>query len=466
MTSRNKLILILLILLGFAMFISITSSDDKPTKAKTDPTEPVQITDEEAAFLKETLGLTADTTDNTLRTLAIALKAQQAENKTLKAEIAQQSSINTSAVNDLQSKLTVGLGDLQSKFDKELTELKSRTNEIGVTPPTIPNQDQLYDELGLGDNRITPSLPPADASGIIWLNPLDARVDDKTKIVTTPGMSARLKAEQDKQARLLSQGDDALFDEPVVTPVFTLVRGSVLSDATAMTALIGRIPVNGQVTSPYPFSLIVGKENLMASGFTLPEVKGAIVTGTLTGDWNLSCVRGSVEAFDFIMENGSVISIPEAVSTLTTDFDGDDVKTAMQLGFLADPNGNPCLSGIKITNAPSYLTMMGVLDGVTAAANAAAAAQTTTSVDSSGSGASSVTGNSGKYALANAAAGSVSNVNTWIRERMSSSFDAIYAEPGTQVAVHLGRTLNIDVPAEARQVRYPQFPQEATYALD
>ncbi|TON15354.1 integrating conjugative element protein, partial [Vibrio parahaemolyticus] len=65
------------------------------------------------------------------------------------------------------------------------------------------------------------------------------------------------------------------------TPVYTLHRGAMLANAVSMTALMGRIPLNGQVTDPYPFSMIVGRENLLANGFTLPDVQGAIVTGTV-----------------------------------------------------------------------------------------------------------------------------------------------------------------------------------------
>ncbi|MCR4535525.1 TIGR03752 family integrating conjugative element protein [Shewanella xiamenensis] len=469
MTNKNKLILVLLAALVFVVIISVlkpskNEKTDKAVEAELNST-PVTLSDADAKTLKDTLGLTADTPDNTLRTLAITLKAQKEENAALKARLDEQQKQSKNAAESLQEKLNSGLAELQIKFDKEVGDLKKRTDVIGVNKPVDLDQNNLYDELGLGNGAISHLLsPPVSSDGLVWLNPIDAKIDDKG-VLTTPGMNEAYQRNLARQAQIDAQKNAAIFEE-TPTPVYTLVRGSVLSDSVSLTALIGRIPVNGKVTSPYPFSLIIGKENLMANGFMLPEVKGVIATGTVTGDWNLSCVRGSVESFDFIMEDGSVISIPEAVDSLSSDFDGNAVTTSMQLGFLADPNGNPCLNGIKITNAPSYLTMMGVLDGVSAAASAAAAAQTTTSISDNGGGSSSVTGDASKYALANAAAGSVENVNTWIKERMASTFDAIYTPPGTPISVHLGRTLNIDKPVTPRKVRYPKETVGGTYVLD
>ncbi len=412
-------------------------------------------------MLSETLGITADTPDNTLRTLVVTIKAQKEENEALKRQLTGQASQYKDTTDSLQQQLTSGLRQLQQQFEKQVTEMKNRTDAIAIEKPDF--RPDVYEELGLGDK---PSLPSSSLNrdDLIWINPMDATVTEDGQI-STPALRAYTQTQQARAERLRAQQETAVFDEEA-TPVYTLVRGSVLSDATSLTALIGRIPVNGKVTSPYPFSLVIGKENLMANGFTLPEVRGAIVTGTVTGDWSLSCVRGSVETFDFIMNDGSVISLPDAQETTTSDFTGESVTTAMQIGYLADPNGNPCLSGQKITNAPSYLTTIGVLDAATAAANAVAAAQTTTSISDSGRGKQSLTGDAGKYALANAAAGSVSNVNTWIRERMASSFDAIYTPPGTAISVHLRKTLHIDVPVNGRQVRYTTQTTGGTYALD
>lgn len=469
MTSKNKLLLILLGVLVFVFVVFGFSPDD--SKASSEAVEqltPLELSVSQAKIIQETLGITADTPADTLRTLAVTINSQKAENAQLKNEVEQQKDQYQTSIDTLQQQFTTGLTQIQSRFDEQMAQLKKRTNAIGIDSPILATTGQLspddnYDGLGIGNDTVSdPTTPETDSGELIWIMPLDASVDDETGEFITP----QLTAWRQKIAQMSEAKEEFMVDDDEPTPVYTLARGSVLSDSAALTALIGRIPVNGQVTSPYPFSLVIGKENLMANGFMLPDVVGAIATGTVTGDWNLSCVRGVVETFDIILADGSVISIPDGDEVTDSSFDGNDIKTN-DLGFIADPNGNPCLSGTKITNATSYLTTMGLLDAATAAANAAAAAQTTSSIPANGEGGSwGVTGDQGNYILANAAAGSISNANEWIKNRMGSSFDAVYAQPGTPVAVHLRKTLKIDEPANARKVRYDNLAQGGHYALD
>lgn len=79
----------------------------------------------------------------------------------------------------------------------------------------------------------------------------------------------------------------------------------------AMTALIGRVPVDGTVNDPYPFKVLVGPDNLTANGIDLPDVVGAVMSGTAAGDWTLSCVRGQVESITFVFSDGTVRTVPQ-----------------------------------------------------------------------------------------------------------------------------------------------------------
>ncbi|VFS28055.1 integrating conjugative element protein, PFL_4705 family [Serratia liquefaciens] len=92
--------------------------------------------------------------------------------------------------------------------------------------------------------------------------------------------------------------------------MFTLPENSTLVGSRAMTALLGRVPINGTVTDPYPFKLMIGKDNLTANGIELPDVEGAIVSGTASGDWTLSCVRGQVNSITFVFADGTVRTLP------------------------------------------------------------------------------------------------------------------------------------------------------------
>lgn len=81
--------------------------------------------------------------------------------------------------------------------------------------------------------------------------------------------------------------------------------------SVAMTALIGRVPVDGTVNDPYPFKVLVGPDNLTANGIDIPDVAGAVFSGTASGDWTLSCVRGQVRSITFVFHDGTIRTIPD-----------------------------------------------------------------------------------------------------------------------------------------------------------
>jgi integrating conjugative element protein (TIGR03752 family) len=174
-------------------------------------------------------------------------------------------------------------------------------------------------------------------------------------------------------------------------------------------------------------------------------------------------VRGVVESIDFIRADGSILSFPEDEEAIDSGFDGTSVKTG-DLGFLADPNGNPCLTGERISNAPEYLTTQGLLDAASAAANAVAISQQTISVDGSTS-TSAMTGNAAKNAAAESAAAFTGTVSEFIQARMGASFDIVYTPPGTKASIHLRKSVTLRAPAQPVRVRYDTLSQGASYAL-
>ena len=76
----------------------------------------------------------------------------------------------------------------------------------------------------------------------------------------------------------LVTGNNAIFN--TATPFFTIAANSTLTNSVAMTALVGRVPIDNKVTEPYPFKLLIGRDNLIANGIELPDIEGAIVSGT------------------------------------------------------------------------------------------------------------------------------------------------------------------------------------------
>lgn len=107
-----------------------------------------------------------------------------------------------------------------------------------------------------------------------------------------------------------STGNNAIFN--TATPFFTIAANSTLTNSVAMTALVGRVPIDNNVTEPYPFKLLIGRDNLIANGIELPDIEGAIVSGTASGDWTLSCVRGDVKSLTFVFSDGRIVSTDDS----------------------------------------------------------------------------------------------------------------------------------------------------------
>lgn len=477
MTKRNPILLALAgtgaLVFGGLLFLVNTApppTDENEQESK----EPITVGVNERQL--STMGTFSDAPVDTLRTVSASYQQTQTVQAQLSSDLEQtqdeqkkqseQVTMLEEQLVQLSARVETALGNLGTQASAGREELKVRQQPVQDTlAHTHPGS--VYDDLGINSAKQGhPAWGEEEQrntvahSTLVWTEPLDAKQDD-----TGQWLTPALKALQTVGA---TAGDSfeqnsARFDNDRGTPVYTLHRGSVLANSVSLTALMGRIPMSGQVTDPYPFSMVVGANNLMASGFTLPDIQGAIVTGTVTGDWSLSCVRGVVESIDFIRADGSILSYPEESGAIDSGFDGSSIKTD-ELGFLADPNGNPCLSGIRISNAPQYLTTKGLLDAATAAANAASIAQKTVSVDGNTS-TSSLTGSAIKSAAGESAAAFTSTVSEFIQARMGSTFDIVYVEPGVSAAIHLRKPITLRAPKTPVRVNYATTTQGVTYAL-
>lgn len=236
-------------------------------------------------------------------------------------------------------------------------------------------------------------------------------------------------------------------------PYFTIPENATLAGVTAMSSIIGRVPIDGRVTDPMQFKAIVGRDNLAANGWELPDdLAGMILTGIAIGDMALSCSEGKVRSMTFIFNDGSV----RTVSTRrgNTGNGASSGGAAADLGFISDEHGNPCIAGKFVTNAASYLTDIVGAKSLGVAAQAYAEAQRTTSSTTAGTFTSAVTGNAGSYALGSAAAGATDELTKWLLQRLKNSFDAVVTPSGQRLVVHLDQEIRIDKTASARKLVY------------
>jgi integrating conjugative element protein (TIGR03752 family) len=214
-----------------------------------------------------------------------------------------------------------------------------------------------------------------------------------------------------------------------------------------MTALVGRVPVQGQVRDPMPFKVITGANNLAANGLRVPGVQGMVWSGTAIGDWTLSCVTGRLDSVTFVFDDGTI-------QTLSSDDRQQGGGADKPLGWISDAQGIPCVSGERKTNAPAFLSQRIGVMAIQAAGQAAAAAETTSVIGDSGSVTGAVTGDTGRYVAGKTVAGGSDEVAKWLLERQSQSFDAVFVPAGTRLAIHVDRELPIDLNPSGRKLQH------------
>lgn len=407
--------------------------------------EQLTLTQEEA----ELLGIEADTPRDIVATLVGQVKAMRDETETLRDETFKLRDQNEQLVNQEQTLQRRIEEALRQERERGLVERQRQSESQNVL---LNSLQQRIDQLG---NQLKPSDIPVglglegSESNLVWVDPLDVEVDTRsgrteTRFPTSfSEVRERFESQLDSEyTRIRGQGS-----ETDTLPIYTIPENSTLMGSVAMTALLGRVPIDGTVNDPYPFKVIIGEDNLTANGIELPEVRSAIVSGTASGDWTLSCVRGQINSMTFVFQDGTVRTIPKPGDANS----GNSNK--QNLGWISDPHGLPCVPGERKTNARQFLLTSFILGAAQAGAGAMAANEFTTTV-SDGTATSFLTGDAAKAASAQAIAGGVSDVRKWVQERFGQTFDAVYVPPGHPVAIHIEREIPIDLELEGRKVRY------------
>ena len=328
-----------------------------------------------------------------------------------------------------------------------LSSLTARVDALSQSlsrNPPAPGGSDI--PVGLGLNGLGEGAHPSDS--LIWIDPLDAIDTDATPSGTN-GLLRRVGQSTGGALDSAREKTGKLAEEfTTVHPVYTVPRNATLIGSTAMTALVGRVPVKGQVRDPMPFKVITGADNLAANGLTVPGVQGMVWSGTAIGDWTLSCVTGRLDSVTFVFEDGTI-------RTISSDDRGNQRGGADKpLGWISDEQGIPCITGARKTNAPAFLSQRIGVMAVQAAAEAAANAETTSIVSDVGSVTNSVTGDTGRFVLGKTISGGSEEVSKWLLERQSQSFDAVFVPAGTRIAIHVDHELPIDLDTTGRKLTH------------
>ncbi|EAR3735092.1 TIGR03752 family integrating conjugative element protein [Salmonella enterica] len=460
-TSPLLKLLIPVLVLGVG-FITLKACRSSPDAAAQKNSNTVaDLTDDEL----KALGIDGDTPRDTVATLVGQMKQYRSEMEELRTSssalvkenqrLRERDSNVESRINSAVSKERENFSDeMRKQQSSMLSQFQQQLDQLSPKAPTgrPGTGGDIPPGLGLDDQSV-----PADA--VHWTEPADAVSTGKpgqpgsVQFPSTFGYAGDNAISRQKKVFLeQTKGERATGsrEKSQTVPVYTLPENSTLTGSVAMTALLGRVPVNGTVSDPYPFRVLIGRDNLIANGVELPDVEGAVISGTASGDWTLSCVRGTVHSITLVFRDGTIRTVPQATEKANSD---SNKSQGSEIGWLSDPHGLPCIPGERKSNAAEYIGSQFLLSGSAAAADAFANGQTTTTVDG-GSVTSALTGNSGQYVLGQTLGGGLKESADWFKQRYGQMFDAVYVPPGHAVAIHITRQIPVDYEIKGRKVKY------------
>ncbi|AMB86015.1 conjugal transfer protein [Pseudomonas agarici] len=438
------------------------------------------------------LGVDGDTPSDTLRTIV-------AESRQLKDQVtkALKNNDDLKQQNDELQKRLLGIDKnmdikLQSAQDTLKQESQQQSQNMLDTLQkqynTLSHKQNTADSSG-SDLPIGFGVQPGDGQrfqgapglDIVWIDPQDATpIDVNGKPIPTGSnqvangfnFPTSFGPALDHGQNALSSGVQNMANEisPLdarkqVSKIYTLPQNSTLMGSVAMSALIGRIPIDGTVNDPYPFKVLIGPDNLTANGIDLPDVAGAVANGTASGDWTLSCVRGQIKSLTFVFNDGTVRTLP-APPEETNSSQNNNQNTG-GLGWISDAYGIPCISGERKSNASQYIGSQVLIT----AAGAGAASLIKSDPNSSSftnpqTGTIGTIGLSGSEAMSKIIGQGVNDVSSWVNKLYGQAFAAVYVQPGAKVAVHLDQQLAIDYELKGRKVNYNAGVSHVSENLD
>jgi integrating conjugative element protein (TIGR03752 family) len=490
--KNNPLLKFLVIPFVVLVIVMITKLMGSSSPSQQQGEEGPTLTKEQA----KKLGVDGDTASDTLRTIV-------AESKELKAQISKALQGNEE-LKQQNHELKLQFQNFDKAIDNRMQGVQTtlRQEAQQQSQSLVDSLKQQYESLATnprGNSALETDLPigfgvqPGDGQNfkgapdleLIWIDPQDATpVDANGKPIPTSSTQAAngfsfptsFGAALDRGQNVLNTSAQAVVTEPTaqearkhVRKTYTLPQNSTLMGSVAMSALIGRIPIDGTVNDPYPFKVLIGPDNLTANGIDLPDVAGAVATGNATGDWTLSCVRGQIRSLTFVFNDGTVrtLSAPaDEANGNATQNSGGQQGIQGGLGWISDPYGIPCISGDRKSNASQYIGSQMLITAAGAGAASLIKSDGNGSSIISTPGGTVTTGITGSEAMGKIIGQGVSDISNWVNKLYGQAFAAVYVQPGANVAVHLDQQLTIDYELKGRKVDYTTGAEHVSTTLD
>ncbi|EKG35990.1 putative exported protein [Pseudomonas syringae pv. avellanae str. ISPaVe013] len=416
-----------------------------------------QLTPEEM----KALGIEGDTPRDTVATLVAQVKQLRKELQTATSDNKTQRDENQ-RLRQRESAIDQRIGNaLESERANLRRDQQQLNSERQQTEGLLQDLQRRLDKIGnTGGNADLPvglGLRDGDAdgmsgsgSGMRWVEPEDKKQTDGRSSGDTPSFPTSFGPAQrtlEETAESTVKASAKAVGAATTRAVYTVPTNSTLMGSVAMTALIGRVPIDGTVNDPYPFKVLVGPDNLTANGIDLPDVAGAVFSGTAAGDWTLSCVRGQVRSITFVFNDGTIRTIPEG-----RDGDQQSDKQQEGLGWISDPYGIPCVNGERRSNAQQYLGSQALITAAGAGVASMIESDSGRASYVGADGSVGTVGITGQEAVGRILAGGVQEMSSWVNKLYGQAFAAVYVQPGAKVAVHLDKPLAIDYDTKGRKV--------------
>ena len=356
----------------------------------------------------------ADNKVEALKTMTANLMAMQSKNKQLSDSVAQLQIKNHSALEQLKNSVSQEVKSALGQLKQQNT--MTQNVQWKNAPPNYP-------------------INKSQAHSFVWISDMAPEVSHSNNI-------AHVKLKKTNKPR------------------YTIPVNATLTGASLMTPLIGRIPIDGKLPSPYHFKLVLSPQNLTANGYPLPNIKGAVMSGVARGDMLASCARGKIYSITFIFNDGRIS---------TTQANSDDKA----LGYLSDDFGNPCLEGTFHSNAALFLGATATLSGLAGYAKGISDLQYMRNTTSDGNSISTLIGSANRTGIGQGIASAAEASQTWWNRRVNNSFDYVFVaniDPATgkprTVSININQEIPIDYNPKARKVDYETISSHNQRTID
>jgi len=414
----------------------------------------------------------ADNKVEALKTMTADLLAVENKNAQLEKTVEDIKTQNQQVVSQMKQSIS-------TQIDQAVQQLQVQ-NQQKETDANTENKNDSYPVNGADDND----------NSLTWVSDMSQNINDNATQNFSPNDSNEIHNSalplSNKQIEnlvntanhlddpkwkmhshsLLHDEENSTFSKPqqenkkIIKPMYTIPVNATLTGATLMTPLVGRVPIDGKLPSPYSFKLVLSAENLTANGYPLVDVKGAVMSGVTSGDMLGSCARGDIKSITFIFNDGRI-------STSESQGDNDS------LGYISSQTGNPCIDGKFHSNAGIFLgTQMG-LAGAQGYANAIQNSQYMNSMSSEGGAVSALIGSADRAGIGAGGSAAAQAAQTWFNQRVQNSFDYVYVpnvDPATgkpmKVVVNISKEISIDYNNSSRKVDYEQDKNLLNSQLD